>query len=350
MLLNEVASRYAVELVEAAARDIYAAMGAAERDLPVLVDQIVDATLRGHPGQGQGIEKLPKVWERFQGGTVCADAAPEVIGEGPAWVHVDARKCWGPVAGAFAMDAAVGKAKSAGIGMASVRRSNHYGTSGYYAMRAAEAGLIGVAMTNAGPEMAPWGGVTPTLGTNPWGIAVPREPFPLALDMALTQSGKGMVRWAKAHGLPIPSNWAYAPDGRETTDPDLALLGPLVPVGEFKGTGLSLMTDILTGVMSGAAFGTGAYADPAGHDVGHLMVAVDYARFVSPEEFARRLGKLDSEVKSSQPKEGVDEILLPGELEHRRMTERRRDGVPIEDTTIGELRALCKELGITCPL
>ena len=343
-------SRYAVEVVGSAARGIYAAMGTAERDLPVLVDQIIDATLRGHPGQGQGIEKLPKVWERFKGGTVSADAVPEVVSEGPAWVHVDANKSWGPVAGAFAMDATIAKAESAGVGTAVVRRSNHYGTSGYYAMRAAAAGLIGVAMTNAGPEMAPWGGVTPLLGTNPWGIAVPRKPFALVLDMALTQSGKGMIRWAKAQGLPVPPNWAYAPDGTETTDPDLALLGPLVPVGEFKGTGLSLMTDILTGVMSGAAFGTGAYADPAEHDVGHLMLAIDYTRFVSQEAFAHRLEKLVSEVKSCEPKQGVDEILLPGELEHRRMTERRRYGVPIEDATVTELRGLCKELGITCPL
>ncbi len=344
------APRFAVDVVASAARDVYAAMGAAERDLPALVDQIVDATLRGHPGQGQGIEKLPRVWERSQGGTVCAGATPEVVAEGPAWVHIDARKCWGPVAGAFAMDAAMDKAKSAGIGVAAVRRSNHYGTSGYYAMRAATAGLIGVAMTNAGPEMAPWGGVTPLLGTNPWGIAVPRQPFPLVLDMALTQSGKGMVRWAKAHGLPIPPNWAYAPDGSETVDPDLALLGPLVPVGEFKGTGLSLMTDILTGVMSGAAFGTDAYADPAEHDVGHTMIAIDYSRFISPDDFAVRLDTLVSEIKSSERRKGFDEILLPGELEHRRMVERKRDGVPIDDTTVSELQALCKELGILCPL
>ena len=132
-------SRYAVKLVESAARDIYAAIGAAKRDLPVLVDQIMDATLRGHPGQGQGIEKLPKVWERFKGGTVSADTAPVIAAEGPAWVHVDANKSWGPVAGAFAMDAAIAKAESAGVGSAVVRRSNHYGTSGYYATRAAEA-------------------------------------------------------------------------------------------------------------------------------------------------------------------------------------------------------------------
>ena len=344
------ASRFPVELVESAARGIYAAMGADERDLPVLVEQVVDATLRGHPGQGQGIEKLPRVWERFQGGTVTADATPEVVDEGPAWVHVDANKSWGPVAGAFAMDAAIAKAGSAGIGIAAVRRSNHYGTSGYYAMRAARAGQIGIAMTNAGPEMAPWGGITPLLGTNPWGIAVPRDPFPLVLDMALTQSGKGMVRWARAHGLPIPPNWAYAPDGSETTDPDIALRGPLVPMGEFKGTGLSLMTDILTGVMSGAAFGTSAYADPAEHDVGHTMLAIDQTRYISTKSFADRLEALVLEFKSSEPKQDVDEVLLPGELEHRRMIERRRDGVPIEDATVNELRALCRELGISCPL
>ena len=143
----------------------------------------------------------------------------------------------------------------------------------------------------------------------------------------------------------IPRNWAYAPDGSETDDPDLALLGPLVPVGEFKGTGLSLITDVLTGVMSGAAFGTKPYSDPAEHDVGHLLLAIDPITFMGADLFASRLATLGDEVKASERKAGVEEILLPGELEHRRMIERKRDGVPVHPDTVIELRDLCKELG-----
>ena len=163
--MSDSSHRFPHELVKEVARNVYAAMGAMTDEVPILVDQIMDATLRGHPGQGQGIEKLPRLWDRFKGGTIVPGAKSEVLDEGPVWVHLDARKGWGQVAAARAMDMAAAKAAEHDLGMAAVKRSNHYGTSGYYAMRALAVGAIGLAMTNAGPEMAPWGGITPILGT-----------------------------------------------------------------------------------------------------------------------------------------------------------------------------------------
>ena len=153
--------------------------------------------------------------------------------------------------------------------------------------------MIGICLTNAGPEMAPWGGITPIIGTNPWGLGAPTGlGFPLVLDMALSMSGKGMVRWHQREGLPVPTNWAYNAQGQETTDPTAAMDGPLVPMGMFKGTGLSIFTDVLCGVMTGAAFGGALYREPDNHDVGHMLVAIDIERFPAIRSLHRSDGCL----------------------------------------------------------
>ena len=338
--------RYPVDKVRTLVQEIYRGMGATSDEVEILEDQIVHGAMRTHPGQGQGLEKLPRVWERLMGGTILPGAPLEVIKEGPAWSHIDGHRGWGIVIAAKAMDIACEKAKKFGLGMVVVRHSNHLGTCQYHAMRALKHGLIGLCMTNAGPEMAPWGGITPMLGTNPWGVAVPNPDFPVVLDMALSQSGKGMVRWHMVEGKPIPRNWAYAPDGSETEDPELAMQGPLVPMGEFKGTGLSLITDVLTGVMSGGAFGTTPYSDPKNHDVSHLLLAIDPACYIELDQFGGRMQAFQQELKSSKLKPGVDEIFLPGEMEHRRQQEAERHGMPIAVDTVAALARLCVELQV----
>lgn len=343
--------RYPVDTIREQIAAIFAAVGATEDEVPILTDQVVHAAMRTHPGQGQGLEKIPRIAERMQAGTVHPGAKIEIIKEGPAWVHIDGHQGWGVVVAAQAMDLAIAKAKKYGIGLAIVKHSNHLGTCQYHALRAVKEGLIGFCFTNAGPEMAPWGGITPVLGTNPWGIGVPwPEKFPIVLDMALTQSGKGMVRWYMQEGKKIPTNWAYAPDGSETDDPELAMQGPLVPVGEFKGTGLSMITDILCGVMSGAAFGLTPYSDPANHDVGHMLMALDPACFISPEDFSARLAQFVDEIKSSKLKPGFTEILLPGEMEHRRETDALANGLPVAKQTVTGIQELCAKLNIPCLL
>ena len=214
-------------------------------------------------------------------------------------------------------------------------------------MRAASQNMIGICMTNAGPEMAPWGGITPTIGTNPWGIAAPTNlGFPLVLDMALSMSGKGMVRWHQREGKPIPTDWAYDINGNPTDDPALAMDGPLVPMGAFKGTGLSIMTDVLTGILMGASFGLTPYKDPANHDVAHTLIAVDIARFMPLETYLERMDAFCAELRASALAPGFTEILLPGELEHRRATQRARDGIDLDAETLDTLRDLAARANV----
>jgi LDH2 family malate/lactate/ureidoglycolate dehydrogenase len=269
----------------------------------------------------------------------------------PACALLDAAKGFGYVAARRAMMRAIQHARNTGIALVGVGHSNHFGIAGYHAKVAADAGLIGVALTNAGAEMAPWGSAKPVLGTNPWGIGIPRGDGldPIVLDMALTRSGKGMMRWLERSGLPMPDHWALTADGERTTDPSKAMDGPLLPMGDYKGFGLSLVTDVLTGVMTGSLFGLSVFQDDRNYDVGHTMIAIDPEAFLPRAEFEERLERLIEEVKSAPPIEPDQPVMLPGEAEQERARRRRRDGIPIDVRTLDGLADLAADLDVAFP-
>lgn len=330
--------------------DALLALGAPEEEAALVADGLITASLWWHPAQGQGLEKLFRYRRQIRIGGIVPGVPTRWVREGPAFALLDAGKGFGYVAGRRAMQKAVEKAQEVGVAAVGVRNSNHFGIAGYHALAAAEQGLIGWAMTNAKAEMAPWGSAKPVLGTNPWGIAVPRlNAPPIVLDMALTASGKGMMRWYAQLGRPIPVHWALTPEGRQTTDPAEAMEGPLLPIGEYKGYGLSLITDILTGVMTGALFGLSVFQDDANHNVGHWMLAVDPGAFMPREQFAERLEALLQEVKSAPPVDLERPVLLPGEWEQDRMAQRRREGIPVLPQTARALKELAGDLGIFSP-
>lgn len=337
-----------VRVTEASGRSFlnafFSGLGANDEEAAVNADGILTAALWWHPGQGQGFEKLPRFSRRAKVGGWVGDAPMAWVSERRSTALLDAANGLGYVAGHRAMARAVEMARETGIAMVAVAHSNHFGTSGYHAMHAARKGVIGIAMTNAGAEMAPWGGATPVLGTNPWGMAVPREDHdPIVLDMALTQSGKGMMRWFAREGLPIPEDWALTPDGRRTTDPEEADAGPLLPIGAWKGYGLSLFTDILTGVLTGSLFGSEVFQDEMNFDVAHTMIAIDVEAFMPMATFQTRLASLVDQVLSSPPIDEQRPIELPGAAEQRRARERRRHGIPMHRDLYETLRSLAAD-------
>jgi LDH2 family malate/lactate/ureidoglycolate dehydrogenase len=338
--------------VEAGALERFAiacfeAMGVPADGARICADALMQSELRYHPGQGQGVRRLTHYRERIAAGRVDVHAPFEVLKESPALALVDAHNGLGSVVGRRAMELACDKAAISGIGTVVVRGSTHYGSSSVHARSALERGYVGIAFTNAGPEMAPWGGRTAVLGTNPWGIAAPTGgEFPVVLDIALTTAGKGMMRFLADRGQPMPRDWALTPDGEETDDPAAAMAGALLGIGQYKGVGLSFMTDVLTGVLSGGAFGLTPYRDPAKLDVAHTFIAIDPGWFMPRETFEERLRAFMAEVKSSALRPGFSEVLVPGELEHRRETEKRRHGVPLPLAELEALMRLGDELGV----
>jgi LDH2 family malate/lactate/ureidoglycolate dehydrogenase len=343
--------RYPEAAVRGFALDALRAIGASEEEAAIVAEGMVTASLWYHPGQGQGLEKLFRYERRVREGGITPGATMTWVRQAPAAALLDAGSGFGYVAGHRAMQRAVEMARTTGIAMVGVRHSNHFGIAGYHARLAADAGLIGWAFTNAKAEMAPWGSAKPVLGTNPWGIAIPRPgTFPLLLDMALTMSGKGMMRWYENSGRPMPASWALTPAGAETTDPAAAMDGPLLPIGEYKGYGLSLVTDVLAGVMTGALFGFDVFQDESNYDVGHTMMAIDPHLFLGRDAFEQRLATFVDQVTGAPPIDPDRPVRLPGELEHLRSIERRRDGIPISLETVTGLRALAGRVGVACPL
>ena len=282
--------------------------------------------------------------ERANAGELDPNAPFELVKESPALALVDAHNGPGTVMAVKAMRLAVEKAKTSGIGVVFVRHSTHFGSASYSASQALAHGCIGVSMTNAGPEMAPWGGIDAVIGTNPWAAAVPTgdgpDDMPIIMDMALTMAGKGMMRWLQRDGRKMPTTWAITKDGHFTDDPAAAMDGTLLPIGEYKGAALSLITDVLTGVLTGSAFGSALYQDPAKQDVGHQFIAYDIDWFMARADFYGNLSEFIKMVKSSRTRPDVDEILLPGELEWRRMQEKRKRGIPVDPEIYEELRQL----------
>jgi LDH2 family malate/lactate/ureidoglycolate dehydrogenase len=210
--------------------------------------------------------------------------------------------------------------------------------------------FIGLAFSNAGPEIAPWGGTRATVGTNPWAVAVPtgRE-WPVVMDLANSTSGKGMIGWYLKEGRSIPNDWALTADGRRTEDPEMGMAGTLFPLGGPKGYAMAVIVDALTGVLTGSAFGLSCFGE-ARQDVGHLMIALDVSRFMPVDEFKARMDAFIQEVRSSPLAPGAEGIYLPGEPEYRREQERRMNGVPIENGRLEGLRVLGAQLDLAVDL
>lgn len=348
---QELVNLYELETLNDFAIDFMKAVGATDEEASIIADGLMTASQWWHPGQGQGLEKLFRYQRRIKGGGIIPNAPMEWITDGPSYALLDAANGFGYVAAYRAMHRAIEKAKNTGVAMVGVRRSNHFGIAGYHALQAAKQGLIGWSFTNARAEMAPWGSTQVILGTNPWGIAIPRkDTHAIVLDMALTMSGKGMMRWYQQEGRDMPDNWALTPDGRVTTDPASAMDGPLLPIGEYKGYGLSLITDVLSGVMTGALFGQSVFQDESNYNVGHMMLAVSPSAFMKQDEFDNRLEALVDEIKSAPAIDAKRPVVLPGEIEFQRMSERERDGIPVSKETVEGLRKLAAEIGVDCPL
>ncbi len=338
-----------VDALDAFVRRAFLAMGLSPREAEICAAGLMHSELRCLPGQGQGVGRLTGYYDRISKGLYQPGTDIRIIKESPALALIDANMVMGSVVGHDAMDIAVAKAKTCGIGAAFVYNSTHFGSAGFHARRALASDCIGIAISNAGAEMAPWGGREPRVGTNPWGLAAPTGgDFPVLLDIALTTAGKGMIRWHEREGRKMPRDWALTPDGRETDDPTAAMAGALLGIGEYKGYGLSMFSDVLTGVISGGGFGLAPYQDRsiAKLDVAHSFIAIDIAWFMPVAAFIARMDAFIAEIKSSALRPGFDEIFVPGEIDYRRETGYRRAGAQLDAEVYGRLRQLAGTLGV----
>ena len=323
--------------------------GLPPEDADFVAASLVEADLRGV--HSHGVLRLPRYARELREQITNPRPQIRVLDEGPAWARVDGDGGMGPLVGRYAMQVGIAKALSAGSAVVTACRSRHFGSAGFYALMAAERGLIGMAMTVASPRLAPTGGKQPLFGNNPISLAVPGDQqFPLLVDFAAGRTGAGRLELAAASGQSIPEGLARDLDGNPTTDPAVGLAGAIVPIGEHKGYGLTLMIEVLAGLLGGAPyFGVGR-AQVAEHmrgkGIGHFFMVIDPARFMPLPQFKAAVSRMAAGIKRSPCSPGVDEIMVPGEPEARLRRERLEAGIPMAASTMSRLRQLATECGL----
>jgi LDH2 family malate/lactate/ureidoglycolate dehydrogenase len=233
------------------AEKVFQAAGALQEDAKTAAAALVEANLCG--GDSHGVRMLPGYIALIRNGKINPRGQIQVIRETPVIAHLDGNLALGSVVGRFAMQMAIEKAKTSGVGFILVRNSTHWGRAGYYSTLAARQGCIGICFVNTESNMPPWGGKEPRIGNNPLSISSPRAPGePVVLDMAMSQATWYKIVMYDREARKVPLGWGLDNEGRPTDDPAEILKSKrMVPMGQHKGSGLSLMIDIMTGILSG---------------------------------------------------------------------------------------------------
>ena len=327
------------------------AEGVPPADASLLADSLVTAELWGHASHG--MLRLPWYVARLRSGATERVTTPQVVRDQGAVVVLDGHHGIGQVVTARAVELGVERARRHGISGVAVRNSGHFGTAAYFTRQAAEAGCVALLATNASPAMAPWGGRTKSIGTNPWSVAAPAGRHGVVvMDLANTAVARGKVYLAAERGEAIPADWAAAADGTPTTDPAAAIEGLILPMAGPKGYVIAFMMDVLAGVLTGSAFGdavAGPYDPDRRSGAGHLLITIDVAALGEPSAFAARVEQLVDQTQGGPLAAWADEILVPGQLEDRSRERLAADGIPLAPATWAALAALADETGTPLP-
>jgi LDH2 family malate/lactate/ureidoglycolate dehydrogenase len=315
----------------------------------LMASSLVAANLRGV--DSHGVQLLRFYLEQLQCGDVDPKARGRVVSENGCCLMYDGENGMGQQIADICCDHVIRIARTHGMGLAVARESNHFGAAAWWGQKISSAGMIGMVMCNASSLVPPWQGKQPRIGTNPICVSVPG---PWLLDMATTTVAAGKIYKAMINGQPtIPPGWAMDAQGIPTTDTQAALKGLLMPLGGYKGSGLAMMAEILSAVLSGGALCSevgGIRIRGRKLRVSQMFLAIDVARFLPVEEFTSRVEWLVGIMKSTPPAPGYDEVLVAGDPEWRTEAQRRREGVPLGDGTWEALLAAARRLGVTAPV
>lgn len=327
---------------------IFETCGMAPEDAHLLADSLVDADLSGV--HSHGVLRVPEYAKKLTVDGVNPKGRPKVVKDEGACLVVDGDNTMGQIGASFAMQQVIERAKDLGMAAAGVRGSNHCGAMAYFARMPLAHDMIGIATTNALPTMAPWGGAERILGINPLGFAIPAgKASPIIFDAAFSGTAHGKIRVYHQKGLPLPEGWAADKDGVPTTDAAKAIDGLLLPVGAFKGVSLALIMGILSSMLSGASYGTelGNMEDgPKAGEDGHFVAAIRVSAFEDVDVFKARVDKAIEQIHNSRKAPNVDRLYAPGEPEAIRRATYRREGIPLNDITLGDIKKTADARGV----
>ena len=331
--------------------EIFKKIGINKQDTTLLTDTMIEANLQGVDTHGI-TRLLPAYVNRIRTGLMLPATKVTILREKASTALINCNNGIGQVASDFAMNMAIEKAKTTGTAFVATTHSNHYGAAAYWAVKALKQGMIGFSATNGPASVAPTGGIRPMLGPNPFAVAIPaKDEHPFVLDLATSVVARGRIRLYAMQNKPLEPGWAFDKMGRPTTDPREALQGLLVPIGGYKGYGIALAIDLMSGVMTGSKYGA-HFPNPLEHptDVGSLFGAISIDSFMDLPEFTASVDTAIREIKNCAKAEGVKRIYVPGEIEMEIRTVRLANGIPIPPVVIREFENLGSELGVPFPV
>jgi len=341
--------------------NIFLAMGCSTQHATLAADVLLQADLRGI--DSHGVARLIGYVRLWESKRINASPNITIVHQTPTTATVDGDAGLGLIVAPFAMRLAIEKAEQFGSGWVSVRNSNHFGIAGYHALMAVEKNMIGFAMTNASPLVAPTYSSERLLGTNPMCYAFPAGKYPpVVVDMATSAAANGKLEIAQRAGKPVPEGWIQDAEGNYTTDPHaLKSGGSLLPLGgdkehgSHKGFGLSATVDILSAVLSGANYGPWVPpfvaflqppADPVGLGIGHFVGAMRVDGFRPVDEFKTHMDNWINRFKSAQTVDPDQKVIIPGEPELEAEADRKVNGIPLVDAVVEDLNGLAKRFGL----
>lgn len=341
---------YNCEKLKAFVTDIMIAAGLPETDSRMFAESLIEADMRGI--SSHGITRLAAYSRRVNEGMVNVSGEITVEACADTVLKVHGNNCMGVVSAGKAMQLCIERAAKHGSCFAAINGGNHFGAAAFYTQMAARANMIGICVSNAPPAVAPIGGKTPFLGTNPLSISVPAGKYrPLVLDMATSVVARGKVRLAEKKKESIPNGWGVDKNGRPTTDPGEVLNGGAVlPFGGAKGFAISLIIEILCACLAGGMDSRhlGSFYDYSGCEqkLGFFVGAIDVSKIVPSAEFCARVDEMFDELKAQPRGEGVQEIFIPGEIEFNNYRHAQENGINISEAVKAELEELAKKYNV----
>ena len=352
--MNEVA-RVPVEVIYSFMVDAFKAQGVSDEDARICADVLIASDLRGIESHGVG--RLKYYYDRIAAGVQFPEAKMEIVKETETTALVDGHHGMGHPTAYRSMKLAMQKAKQYGLGAVAVRNTTHFGIAGYYPLMAAQEGMMGLAVTNARPSIAPTFSTEPMLGTNPIAFAAPSDmDHPFCFDGATSICQRGKIEVAHRAEKPVPDGWVIGADGNTMTDAAqilkdipkfqaamLPLGGPGEALAGYKGYGLATIVEILSASLSNGAFLKdllGITEDGARRPymVGHFFLAIDIEHFIPLEVSRRVTGDIMRALQGARKAPGQDRIYVAGEKEYEKEALIRTEGVPVNANLRKELQ------------
>ena len=309
-----------------------------------------------HGVDSHGISMIPGYDELRRKGRVRMDARPRIVGQMPVSAVVDGGGGLGHVPAHFAMSTVIAKARTAGMAVAVVRASAHFGAAGFYTLMAANAGLIGIACTSASSiQVAPTFGKQARLGTDPWSFAAPSaDGVPFLLDMATTTVAAGRIRNKANEKLPAPDGWLLDREGRRSNDPLVAKekggfltsLGGSPENSSYKGYGLAVMVNILASCLSGATLITDPEHTKKPVDIGHFFMAIDPAIFRGAGDFKSDVATFLGALRATVPVDPTQPVMVAGDPQWKLAEMRRLNGIPVGAGLMAQVRQIAQAAAV----